>query len=267
MTRMVAALAGSIAAIAHAGSPARSAPDAGASGFRVRYDATPDPGHARLRAAFRRQRVFEQVAAGLNALVRVPTAVQIRTVDCGIANAFYDARRRRITICYELVDFFYDAYREAALRRADLDAAVFGTTLFTFYHEASHGLIDVLDLPATGREEDAADQLATLTLLAMGARGAQTALTGARWFRLQATQRAGRTALWDEHAADAQRSYNVTCLIYGSDPERYASFTTDGTLPRARASRCEDEYARVHRAWTRLLGPYFFRDLAPPRDQ
>src|SRR6185295_2240523 len=37
--------------------------------------------------------------------------------------------------------------------------------VFVFYHELGHALIDIYDLPVTGREEDAVDQLATVMLL------------------------------------------------------------------------------------------------------
>ena len=36
-----------------------------------------------------------------------------------------------------------------------------GVTVSTFFHELGHALIDAWDLPITGREEDAADQLPT----------------------------------------------------------------------------------------------------------
>jgi hypothetical protein len=94
----------------------------------------------------------------------------------------------------------------------------------------------------------------------MGDRGVAMALAGARWFQLQAAEDAHTTPFWDEHAFDAQRYYNVMCLIYGSNPERYASFLSDGTLPFSRAARCEEEYDRIRRAWHRLLRPYVATD-------
>src|SRR5262249_11780883 len=42
-----------------------------------------------------------------------------------------------------------------------------GNMLFVLLHETAHGLISDLGLPVLGREEDAADQFATVTMLDM----------------------------------------------------------------------------------------------------
>jgi hypothetical protein len=85
------------------------------------------------------------------------------------------------------------------------------------------------------------------------------ALAGAYWFRLQAMGNNHTTPFWDEHAFDAQRFYNIMCLIYGSNPQKYASFIGSGQLPIERAGRCPEEYSKISRAWNRLLQPYYAR--------
>jgi hypothetical protein len=42
---------------------------------------------------------------------------------------------------------------------------ILGNTVFTLHHELGHALIDQLDLPVLGREEDAVDHLATIMML------------------------------------------------------------------------------------------------------
>ena len=42
---------------------------------------------------------------------------------------------------------------------------VVGNTLFTIYHELGHGLVDLLGLPVIGREEDAVDGFAAVTMI------------------------------------------------------------------------------------------------------
>lgn len=232
----------------------------GTSGFSVRYNPSTNPAHAQLRAQLERARVLEEVAGVLNHTVRMPVAVQIQTVDCSMVNAFYDEHTRRITVCYELVDHFLDEFRRIVKNPRQLEDAVVGATLFTFYHEAAHGIIQLLDLPAVGREEDAADQLATLSLLGMGDAGAKMAISSAHWFQLEARVEPHATPFWDEHAFDAQRFYNVLCLVYGSNPGKYQQLVTSGELPMARAGRCTEEYEKISRAWNRLLQPSY-----PPR--
>lgn len=74
-------------------------------------------------------------------------------------------------------------------------------------------------LPAVGREEDAADQLAALILIKSGDDGVGVAALGAQLFRVLALS-GEKTPFFDEHSLYAQRYYNVMCLVYGSNPER-----------------------------------------------
>jgi hypothetical protein len=52
---------------------------------------------------------------------------------------------------------------------------------------------------------------------------------------------------------------NLQCLIYGTDPVKYAEIVTAGDLTPARAKACPRETRQVGRAWLRLLLPH----LAP----
>ena len=59
---------------------------------------------------------------------------------------------------------------------------------------------------------------------------------------------------WDEHALDIQRYYNVLCMLYGSDPERFEALPNQIELPWQRAWTCADhEYDRSVRAGQWLL--------------
>jgi len=226
------------------------------NGFRVTYNPSGNASHDNYRQIFVQNRVFENVAEGLNKTVRVPSSVDIQTVSCGTVNAFYDPNGKRIIVCYELLDYFLQVFKPTAKTETDLGNAVMGAVMFSFFHEAGHGLIHVLDLPAVGREEDSVDQLATLILIAGGDPGVAMALSGAYWFQLQAQQGGNKTPFWDEHAFDGQRFYNILCLIYGSAPEKYGEFVTSGNLPKDRAQRCPEEYAKINKAWEKLLQPH-----------
>ncbi|MBA3453334.1 MAG: DUF4344 domain-containing metallopeptidase [Deltaproteobacteria bacterium] len=226
------------------------------NGFRVTYNPSQDPSHEGYRQIFVQNRVFENVAEGLNKTVRVPSTVEIQTVDCGTVNAFYDPNTKRIIVCYELLDYFLGMFKPTAKNDDELGNAVMGAVMFAFFHEAGHGLIHILDLPAVGREEDSVDQLATLILIAGGDPGVAMALSGAYWFQLQSKQSGNKTPFWNEHAFDGQRFYNILCLIYGSAPEKYGEFVTSGNLPKDRAQRCPEEYRKINKAWEKLLQPH-----------
>lgn len=159
-------------------------------------------------------------------------------------------------MCYELPELTASLLTAAGVEQTGRLTG--GQTVFALLHEVGHALIDVLDIPVAGREEDAADQFAAFLLLHLGSVGAEGALSAAYFFGLmhQAQAGAGRDyPFWDEHSMDAQRFYNILCWLYGSDPARYGGLVADGWLPQERAVRCPEETRRLLRSWRALLGP------------
>ena len=116
--------------------------------------------------------------------------------------------------------------------------------------------MDAYDLPITGREEDAVDQLSVLLLADGSEEGEQMVLDAAVSFSKKAGDELDELAFADEHSLDQQRYYNIVCLLYGQNEEKFASLVRDGTLPESRAERCSQEFARVDKAWDALLAPY-----------
>lgn len=146
--------------------------------------------------------------------------------------------------------------------------------VFVFFHELGHALIDLLDLPTVGKEEDVVDEFATWVFL-KGAResdpqdadqGIQALLLAAESWRLlwkstEAQLARGRNLpWWDEHSLDIQRYYNIVCLIYGSDPGRFWPLVVRAEMPIARARKCEHEWPQKNAAWERLLAGKYVRE-------
>jgi Putative metallopeptidase len=142
---------------------------------------------------------------------------------------------------------------------------VMSSLMFVFLHEVGHGLISLYKLPSVGREEDAADQLAAFVLIETGDTGLEVAMNGAQFFRLLALSGA-KTPFFDEHALDAQRYYNLLCLVYGSNPQRLGSLVGNDKLPASRARRCPSEYGKISSAWASLLGPHVRKPSRPSSD-
>ena len=209
-------------------------------------------GESDARALLKDAQVFETAVENLNASIKLPRNIEIHVDRCGEANAFYDPEKHSITLCDELVE---DVAQSMAEGRTDdeLGEAVVGATYFFFLHELGHALIDQLQLPAVGRQEDAVDQLAAIILISGGDEGEAMALNGAESFTASGQD---DTPFWDEHSLNEQRFYNIICLIYGSNPEKYADLVKDGTLPEERAEQCPDEYQQVSASWDKLLEPY-----------
>ena len=143
-----------------------------------------------------------------------------------------------------------------------------GNLLFVFYHELGHGLIHKLDLPVLGREEDAADQLATLMLMDRGTDsvGGEPVLTAALGWLDSWQKRDGAAEdsdYFDEHSLDMQRYANIVCLVYGSDPEKYKNLVADWDLPADRAERCPADFDSASASWNGVMQDVFVTDEHP----
>ena len=199
---------------------------------------------------------LEETADALNKAFSLPHDIFIGFDNCDEANAFYDPEKKKVTVCYELAEDLYEAFKKDFKTDAQVEDAVTNATTFVFFHELGHALVDAYDLPITGREEDAVDQLSVLLLADGTEEGERMVLDAAVSFSRQAGDELDELAFADEHSLDQQRYYNIICLLYGQDEEKFASLVKDGTLPESRAERCSDEFARVDKAWDALLAPY-----------
>lgn len=228
----------------------RAPPVPSGPGFRVAYGRVADSTFAQWQEDYRESRFLEGIAEWMNGWIRVPADVTLTFAECGESNSFYRPEDRTVIVCFELVEELDHLFEDDRDRARAVDDAL----LFTTLHEVGHALVGVLDLPVTGREEDAVDQLAALILVDGTEDGDEAAVNGVRG--LPDDEALDDLAFADEHALNGQRFYNVLCLVYGQDPDAHPEWASDGTLPEARAERCPDEYAQTHAAWQRLLGPY-----------
>ncbi|HEY3037408.1 MAG TPA: DUF4344 domain-containing metallopeptidase [Pyrinomonadaceae bacterium] len=203
------------------------------------------------------EQLLRQIVADLNEQITLPRDIEIAFADCYVPESAYDHHDHRITICHELIDDFYQLFYQEFGRRANINQRVEGTMAALLLHEVAHALIDALNLPITGREEDAADQLSTLLLINRTADGERMALDVARALKLLAKhEKPGHADYWDEHSLDVQRFYDTVCLVYGSNTRRYSYLISNKTLPEGRAVLCGKQYARVKNSWMKLLEPY-----------
>lgn len=226
--------------------------------FEVFYERSPEQLHQALQQGLQKSGLFEILAAALNnsGLV-MRDDIAIRFQDCGEANAFYqtEPQNRQIVMCYELIVKMTEDFEK--LNKSGLEAALSDAiyaSIFVFYHELGHALIDVLQLPVVGKEEDAVDQFSAIILLNSEAEelAQKTILNAAAWFGIKP-----EIPAWDEHAPNDVRFYYLVCLVYGSDTKKYEPLTDTKILPQARASRCPREYEKIAASWSKLLLPHF----------
>ncbi|MBF0109469.1 MAG: hypothetical protein HQL76_09855 [Magnetococcales bacterium] len=143
--------------------------------------------------------------------------------------------------------------RAESMRNETLDVVE-----WVVYHELGHAFIDLFHLPVLGREEDAADALATLLAIELVEGGGRIALTAADLLGRVATgaRKTTNAAYWSEHTIDKQRFSQVVCWVYGSDTITFAPLAQAGTIPPHRAKRCPDAFASMAQGWMRLLNQY-----------
>lgn len=143
---------------------------------------------------------------------------------------------------------------------------VVGNLEYLLVHEVGHFVIEERQIPIVGPLENAADYIATLALIReepLDPLRSDRALTflvaTAKGF-----EEAWRTGVsvgaeapyWGAHALTIQRYYQILCLLYGSDPERFARAAEVASLPTARAGDCVNEYVRAASAYDWLLTTY-----------
>lgn len=210
-------------------------------------------------------RTLPEVQA-IDGLLMLPRPITFVTAECGEPNAFYSPERSEVVMCYETMQVLRDRGEalagESGLGGDYAPRYMNANLRFILLHETGHALIDLLEIPITGREEDAVDQLATTLMQRFAGENessrevTENLRMASNWFLMRSTGAYNLDAYADEHALGEQRYFNLQCLIYGSNPARYLGIVTDGDLTAARAKSCPAEARRVSKAWLRLLLPH-----------
>ena len=199
-----------------------------------------------------------------NRFILLPLDLPVFVQSCGREQkergAHYDGNKLKIFLCLESVDRVRSVLATEVKSEQRLNAMLVWISRFVFYHELGHALVDYFELPILGREEDAVDEFAIIALLLDDEQTIEPALAVAKSFYLLGKDElAGKQlSLWDTHSLSQQRSYNMLCLTYGSNPEKYVALVgkKDGQLPQERAENCEQEYQKKFKSWIRLLLPH-----------
>jgi hypothetical protein len=192
---------------------------------------------------------LKALAEALNAIFVLPRNIKMGFTECGEANAYYESESHKISICLELMQGMAETLEGQFEDDEATSDALAGAFIAVVLHEAGHALVDVLEIPITGREEDAVDQLAAWILIE--ADDAASVLGAAATYYTD--DEVGDGDFADEHSLDKQRYFNLVCWAYGSDPDGQQDLIDTWELPETRAERCPDEYAQLDRSWNRLL--------------
>lgn len=227
--------------------------------FVVQHSSVKNPKFETIDRQIKEDKVLEKAADKLNRSLSLPHDIPLQTKDCGTINAYYDPQNKSITFCYELMEHFYKLYKSTGVSDRDANDRMNKAINFVFLHELGHALIDSYKLPITGNEEDAADRCSSyICIEELGKDGVESILAAADAFAIESKMgnKPDERSMADEHLLKEQRFFNSLCMVYGSNPEQYSSFVTEGYLPKERAVRCPSEYNRTAKSWEELLEPW-----------
>jgi len=141
---------------------------------------------------------------------------------------------------------------------SDADIHVQDVMLAIFYHELGHALIDVMQLPVLGLEEDAADVLSVVMIDRIwDAESSEAKVTAAAQFwaasAAESAEAGYAPAFWGVHSPDERRYYTYLCLYYGGAPDERAGLAEAMGLPEDRAATCPDEFDLAQGSWGAFL--------------
>jgi len=218
----------------------------------------------------RERRALETILEILSPL-QLPAQLTIKTTECGAVNSYFqmESFKPTVTICYELLKHILDSVPNettpAGVTPAD---AVVGQFFFLTLHEVGHAAFALFSVPIFGREEDAADNFATYTMLQFGRGQARRLIGGAAWawraymgdYTWIPAMPTRLAAFASDHGLPQERFYNLICLAFGANRQEFAD--AQGYLPPTRSAKCSYEYQTLLRAFRKEISPHIDQEMA-----
>ena len=129
---------------------------------------------------------------------------------------------------------------------------------YTFYHELGHALVDILNIPVLGKEEDAVDDFGVIMLILTRENGRDMAISASELFFMEGEDIEEFTSedLMDEHSLDDQRGYRSLSLVYGSNPDEYSEIADSLDMDDDRRAISIEMYKQQTLNWLTLLEPH-----------
>ena len=155
--------------------------------------------------------------------------------------ACIDVRMLRLLFCLLVL---------AVPARADF---VLSNLRMTLYHELGHAVIDQMNVPMFGPEENAADSFALVLANRLHSEAEMAVLI--RDMTTLGRIEAGQELFdpWDEYMPGAQRMSRAICLYHGMNPTARAPLARALGMPSFMADECAEQSAVIQRAWGRIL--------------
>ena len=227
---------------------------------RISYETPSDEKFRPIYDALKHRQVLERLQRFLVPL-RLPKVLTVELMQCGTETKPYESGGP-VVICYELIQRIVDVTIQNTKDANEQTLIMDGTFVQAVLHEVAYAVFDVLQVPIWGREDDAADRVAALTMMQFSDQVALTTIVGtAKFFEYSKRAWTGGDFA-DLGSPEAQRFYNYLCIAYGGDPLTFQFLAPRpgpskvARLTENRAPRCEGEYRQVQRAFDLRIMPF-----------
>jgi hypothetical protein len=204
------------------------------------------------------------LAKSLASAFELPNTLTIKGVNGFGGGPFYNPEDNSITLPYEFTTVVLGVVAQSDPEESqyEMGEAVGAVDSFILAHEFGHALIHNFELPVLGREEDAADGIATALLLLAGEGSVYAADAAEFWLNFSGRQNPPALAEYaDNHSFDRQRADNILCWIGGSDEELLVAFVENEVLPESRAVSCPGEWELLRRSVEQVMEPHLNHPL------
>jgi len=168
----------------------------------------------------------------------------------------YNPEEREIVITYDFIIEVRKRFKNEYKKEWGIYAK--DAIEHTFYHELGHALVDLLNIPVLGKEEDAVDDFGVIMLIFTNEDGEERAISAAELFFMEGleVEEFSSEDLMDEHSLDDQRGYRSLSLVYGSDPENYENIAEDLNMDEDMRIMSQEMFEQQSINWLRLLKPH-----------
>jgi hypothetical protein len=204
------------------------------------------------------------LAKSLASAFELPNTLTIKGVNGFGGGPFYNPEDNSITLPYEFTTVVLGVIAQADPEESQSEwgEAVGAVDSFILAHEFAHALIHNFELPVLGREEDAADGVATALLLLASEGSVYAADAAEFWLNFSGRQNPPQLAEYaDNHSFDRQRADNILCWIGGAEEELLVAFVENEVLPESRAVSCPGEWELLRRSVEQVMEPHLQHPL------
>jgi len=201
----------------------------------------------------------ELLAETLAETFQLPNPLTVKGVNGIGGGPFYSPEDNSITLPYGFAALIFQVLAEGnpEASEEELGERVGAVNSFILEHEFGHALIANYELPVLGKEEDAADSIATVLLLKATEGAGYAAAAAAFWADFSGRQEPPAIADYaDNHSLDLQRAFDILCWVAGSSEQSFEEVAELEALPEERLATCPGEFEQLVSSIGQELEPH-----------